>query len=653
MAEKSNDMEVILTGESSDEVVYELNPQAVEIPKRGPKSRGLKKHIREIYDNELEIHDLEHPVTTNGQLCYKCISHIFSLKTNYTQEKCDIHGKAVRKLYAEGRNAITLDEFSKFTKENFNITIEGQNVTIGRFQPTNLMVRKILKYEKENVKDEKIDKIAETVVNVKHEVESLKKQDNVNLRETFHTQNERNNERFEEIERLLQQGKTREAEMHKRMENMRDVLAKAKKVINNQGTMIKELKEQSVNEEMIKSLKTQHSDLYESHNTFKKNMEEEFEKAVNERDTELASLREKIKALETFKNVCELEKPSKVTRQDLDACKRGTSKLASIVRKMASTVTGIVQTVNANGDLVKKLVAESTKSPERKRRNSAPDVNMHDVEVEMGEVINQMNTMNEDLGRAYEEMRAQKRAHAQTDENAMPQALTFLATLDPNTGRLRLPKRKTPNETPENSPIQVPRGTPIRSITVTPITTATPTSNSPTQTPTRQASFEPTPGTSKQRKTPKCKFCKIDYPEGNKYGYDEEGNLKEYYCLRCVMSLSREGCDDVDIEEELNEFTINEVEEIRKAKKALNKALENQAETVTTPIVGHCWKDINKENRDTALRDLEILNSMEDTLTREIVGLDGTGTDDERLLLMDTLESNEEKYEPEEEGGEA
>ena len=83
------------------------------------------------------------------------------------------------------------------------------------------------------------------------------------------------------------------------------------------------------------------------------------------------------------------------------------------------------------------------------------------------------------------------------------------------------------------------------------------------------------------------------------------------------------------------------------------KALENQAETVTTPIVGHCWKDINKENRNEALRDLEILNSMEDTLTREIVGLDGTGTDDERLLLMDTLESSEEKYEPEEEGGEA
>ena len=40
---------------------------------------------------------------------------------------------------------------------------------------------------------------------------------------------------------------------------------------------------------------------------------------------------------------------------------------------------------------------------------------------------------------------------------------------------------------------------------------------------------------------------------------------------------------------------------------------------------------------------------MEETLTVEITGLDGTGTDDENLLLMDTLDDNEGKYEPDEE----
>ena len=642
MAEKANDVEILLTGESSDEVTYELNPQAAEIPKRGPKSRGWKKHIREIFDNELEIHDLEHPLTTNGQLCYRCISHIFSLKTNYSQVKCEVHGKAVRKIYAEGRNAITLEEFSKFMKENFQVTIEGQEVTIGRFQPTSLMIRKILKYEREDKNDEKMEKIAESIVAVKHEVENLKKQDNSSLREIFHGQNDANGERFGEIEKRLEQAKNRDAEMHKQVEKMKESLAKAKKIINNQGNMIKELKEQSVNEEMIKSLKTQHSDLYEAHKTFKKTMEEELEKATNERDIEMSNMREKIKALETFKNVCELEKPSRVTRQDLEACKNGTSKIATIVRKMASTVTGIVQTVNANGDLVKKLIAESNKSPERKRRNSMPDTSLQDVETEMSEVVNQLNSMNEDLGRAYEEVKAQRRAQGKP----MAQALEFLATMDPNTGRLSLPKRKTPNETPEDSPTRIPSLPIPRRITITPVT---PNSSSPVQTPPRQASVHSTPSTSRQRKTPKCKHCRIDYAEGHKYGMDDKGNPKEYYCLRCVMSMTREGHDDGDIEEEICEFDINELEEIRKAKRALNKALENQAGAVTTPLVGQVFKDLNRGDRNDALRDLEILTSMEETLTVEITGLDGTGTDDENLLLMDTLDDNEGKYEPDEE----
>ena len=115
------------------------------------------------------------------------------------------------------------------------------------------------------------------------------------------------------------------------------------------------------------------------------------------------------------------------------------------------------------------------------------------------------------------------------------------------------------------------------------------------------------------------------------------------------MSMTREGHDDGDIEEELCEFDINELEEIRKAKKALNKALENQAGAVTTPLVGQVFKDLNRGDRNDALRDLEILTSMEETLTVEITGLDGTGTDDENLLLMDTLDDNEGKYEPDEE----
>ena len=70
---------------------------------------------------------------------------------------------------------------------------------------------------------------------------------------------------------------------------------------------------------------------------------------------------------------------------------------------------------------------------------------------------------------------------------------------------------------------------------------------------------------------------------------------------------------------------------------------------LTTPIVGQVFGDLNKGDRNDALRDLEILTSMEETLTVEITGLDGTGTDDENLLLMDTLDDNEGKYEPDEE----
>ena len=233
-------------------------------------------------------------------------------------------------------------------------------------------------------------------------------------------------------------------------------------------------------------------------------------------------------------------------------------------------------------------------------------------ELEMGEVVNQINMMNEDLGRALEESLAQRRATI--TDSPRGQAITFLASLNPETGRL---------------------------------TTYNPKENAAKRSQPQPTNNEPTPSTSRKKKNPKCKHCKRECEDGNKYGIKEDGTPKEFYCLRCVMKISRPGDDD-DIEDELNEFNINELEEIRKAKKAINKALQNQAETVTTPLVGRVFHNLLEEDRNEALEDLELLYSMEYALTGEIAGLDGTGTDEENLLLMDTMEMNEEKQEPEE-----